>query len=79
MPNWLDGLRLRMHSAVEISVGLVMPVYIKGQLIPGPGHLVTNFFASSVFCNNRRTVEISIRINFAAVVCCAFQPLNLRS
>lgn len=53
MPSWLDGLRLLMASASKIArTDLRMhPVYIKGQFIPGQGHLVTNFFASLVSCN----------------------------
>lgn len=78
MPSWWDGLRLLMRSAAEnkAQVCVNTPDYIKGQFIPGPGHLVTNFFASLVSCNNRHTADMSIRINFAAVVCCAIQPLQ---
>ncbi len=76
-----SGLAVKTHFQDKNKVvrEIYDPVYIKGQLIPGPGHLVTNFFASIVCCNNRLTADISYASTSQRWYAALSNPFNLRS
>ncbi len=58
---------------------MIEPVYIKGQLIPGQGHLVTNFFVPVVSCNIG-VLQISPYASTSPRWCAALSnPFNFRS